>query len=71
MVLGRPKLGFGEAGINAHVGDIVGGKHELVGGPASVIGVRAKLPIPGTTKPLVDDGHAVVPLKMALLAASL
>jgi len=51
------------------------GKHETPPGVTidltSVMGVRAKLPTPGIAKPLVDTGQAVVPLKMAVVAASL
>ena len=63
IVLGLPKPGFGEAGINKHVDDGPAGGGPAVGkhdAPevASVIGVRAKLPTPGITKPFVDTGQA-------------
>jgi hypothetical protein len=41
MVLGCPKVRFGVAGINMQLDAMFGGKQEFVGGPASVIGLRA------------------------------
>ena len=73
-----PKLEFGEAGINKHVDDGPAGGGPAVGkheapGVASVIGVRAKLPTPGITKPFADTGQAAdaATCWMARLVASL
>ena len=70
MVLGKPKVAVGVAGMNIHDAAIVGGKHEVPGGAASVIGVRAKLPTPEIAKPLADTGQAEDPAWMARLVAS-
>jgi hypothetical protein len=72
IVRGKPKLEFGEAGMNKHDPAIVGGKHDA-GGPASVVGVRAKLPTPGITKPFVEAGQAMeaAPCSIATVVESL